>query len=438
MSGTPNIGPGNLPTASTMDVVSLGDSHYTAALSKRAHIAVALPALKGGGMERVMLTLAHAFAQAGHRVDLVICELKGPYVAMLPSSVNLVPLQQTSYFHARMTALAADIQTAAAMLKPVLLPISTPVQLRTLPSLARYLEAQAPDAIVSCSPHLNLAVLWAKRLAAVSTRVIVTQHTMLSYKAHPRSYQKKWRWRFLLPLLRRVLPRANAIVAVSEAVAADLVESLCIAHERITTIYNPVVDRALFDRARAPLQHPWFRANEPPVVLGVGRLVAVKDFPTLLRAFARLRSHRPARLMLLGEGDERQKLELLIDQLDMRADCCLVGQVGNPFAYMARAKVLVLSSSYEGFGNVLVEALACGCPVVSTDCPGGAVEILQNGRYGLLVPAGDDAAMAKAIETTLDRAPERQTLQTRSLHFSVDRAVQRYSEVLLGLRGESG
>jgi glycosyltransferase involved in cell wall biosynthesis len=170
--------------------------------------------------------------------------------------------------------------------------------------------------------------------------------------------------------------------------------------------------------------------------LGVGRLVKQKDFPTLIRAFARVRAGRPVHLLLLGRaknGKKRRRLTDLIDSLGVTADVQLAGYVDNPLAYMKRAAVLVLSSAWEGLPGVLIEALACGCPIVSTDCPSGPSEILDGGKYGRLVPIGDDAAMAAAINATLDAPPARDALRARAEDFSADRAIDRYLAVLLSV-----
>jgi glycosyltransferase involved in cell wall biosynthesis len=190
--------------------------------------------------------------------------------------------------------------------------------------------------------------------------------------------------------------------------------------------------------------HRWFRPAAPPVVLAVGSLSARKDFPTLVRAFARVRAERDCRLVILGQAASPKKTEekrgglmALAGSLGVAADIDLPGFVTNPYAYLARAAVFVLSSAHEGLPGVLIEALACGCPVVSTDCPSGPAEILDGGRFGALVPVGDDQAMAAAIATTLDRPIEAATLRERATLFDVDRAVDRYLELLLA-GGSSG
>ena len=185
----------------------------------------------------------------------------------------------------------------------------------------------------------------------------------------------------------------------------------------------------LFAKSEEALDHPWFLPGEPPVILGVGRLTQAKDFPTLIRAFALVRKKHPARLMILGEGEERSKLETLVQELGLEKEVSLPGFVDNPYKYMKRAAVFVLSSKWEGFGNVLVEAMALGTPVVSTNCPSGPAEILENGRWGRLVPVGDVYALAEAIIETLDEE-HHPDVANRAKDFAVELAVEKYINVL--------
>jgi glycosyltransferase involved in cell wall biosynthesis len=235
-------------------------------------------------------------------------------------------------------------------------------------------------------------------------------------------------------MMRRLYPKADRIVAVSQGVADDLISLLNLPHEKVTVIYNPIFTPELFEQAKQPANHPWFEQNRLPVILAVGRLTRQKDYPILFRAFSLVRQVRPAKLLILGEGEERANLERLAIELGIQNDVSMPGFVDNPFAFMAKASVFVLSSAWEGFGNVLVEALACGCPVVATDCRSGPREILDNGRYGRLVPVGDHEALAKAILETLDNPDfpaNRQTRLQRAMEFSVDAAVDKYLKVLL-------
>jgi glycosyltransferase involved in cell wall biosynthesis len=231
-------------------------------------------------------------------------------------------------------------------------------------------------------------------------------------------------------VVRRTYPGADAVVTVSAYVANDLITKMGLTRQSVTTIYNPVVDDTLRARAQQALDHPWFNQSAVPVILAVGRLTEQKDFPTLMRAFAVVRATREARLVLLGEGRLRADLEVLANRLGVRKDVDMPGFVENPFQYMARASVLVLSSEYEGLPGVLIQALACGCPVVSTDCPGGSREILADGQYGALVDIGDADGIAKAILAELGNPTAKDVLLRRAEDFSVDRAVSNYLNLL--------
>jgi glycosyltransferase involved in cell wall biosynthesis len=404
------------------------------------HIAFFMTSLGGGGVERVVFNLAQAYIERGYRVDVVVCQVEGPYSDQVPEGVKVIGLEAgLAGWFARAYILAADPQGVLALLRPVLLPIKSWKRFRYLPALIRYLRHERPHVLLSAKTHVNLMALWAQRLARVSTRVVVSEHSTKgqAMKADPK--KKRWHWRFLPPVVQRTYPWADAILAVSDGVADDLSLLTGVPRKRITTIYNPIVTPELSRKAQVPLEHPWFTPGAPPVVLGAGRLRAQKDFPTLLRAFARARAVRDMRLMILGGGkDEHRDAQLkapllaLAEQLGVADDVALPGFVGNPFAYMARASVFVLSSAWEGFGNVIVEALACGCPVVSTDCPSGPAEILENGTHGPLVPVGDDVALADAILSILNTPPDRDRLRARAGMFTVDYAAEQYLRVLLG------
>jgi glycosyltransferase involved in cell wall biosynthesis len=225
---------------------------------------------------------------------------------------------------------------------------------------------------------------------------------------------------------------ADGVVAVSDGVADDFANVTGFQRSCIRTIYNPVLTPDLSVAAEAAVEDPWLDGDEPPVVLGVGRLTTQKDFPTLLHAFARVRSQRLARLLILGEGDKRSELEALARNLGLAGEVRFPGYVDNPFAYMRRCAVFVLSSAYEGLPNSLIEAMACGAPVVSTDCPSGPAEILEGGRYGCLVPIGDAEAMASAILTILQDAPDTAGTRRRAEMFSVEASSAQYLSLLLG------
>ncbi len=393
-------------------------------------IAVFVPSLEGGGAERSMLSLARAMVAHGREVDLVVCRLKGAYVNSVPSGVRLVVLQAESLLRARLSALLANRGWPGPVLRAVVLPGKSAPEVEYTASLKDYLRERKPDVLLSAMTYTNLAAIWARNAVDPALPVAVSERIALSRHCENASSRRKWRWRYLPALVRQNYPSADAIIAVSSQVAEDLVAITGMPPGAVQTIYNPVVDDRLRLQAAEALSHPWFADDEPPVLIGVGRLAEQKDFPTLVRAFARVRARRPVRLVILGEGRQRDRLQELAVQLGVQEDLDMPGFVDNPFQYMSRAAVLVQSSTYEGLPGVLIQALACACPVVSTNCPGGAAEILDNGRYGALVPVGDEQALASAIGETLDDPPDRGLLLERAEQFAVDTATQSYLKVL--------
>jgi glycosyltransferase involved in cell wall biosynthesis len=364
--------------------------------AKNAHLALFVPSLRGGGAERVMLSLAEGFANRGFSVDLVLAKAEGSYLKDVSNKVRVVDLN------------------AGRVIKSLL-------------GLVRYLGSEKSDAMLSAMGHANIVAVWARSLAMVSTRVVVSEHRNLTLSVQnspsKRTYFMPW-------LMRIFYPWADAVVAVSNGAADDLAQVIKLPRERITTIYNPVVTPELLRKAKESVDHPWFRPEAPPIILGVGRLTKAKDFPTLIRAFALVRKERTARLMILGEGEERHDLEGLSKKLGVDADVDMPGFVDNPYKYMSHAAAFVLSSRWEGLPTVLIEAMACGCPVASIDCPSGPAEILENGKYGKLVAVGDVAVLAGAVLTILD-APEYPNAARRPQAFGMGKAVREYLKVLL-------
>lgn len=359
-------------------------------------LALFIPSLHGGGAERVMVSLANGLAAKGLDVDLVLARKAGVYLDDVSPRVRIVDL-------------------------------NAPRTRQTLQPLARYLRQERPATLVSAMNYVNVIASWACRIAKVPTRLVLTEHANLSQLLSDSHRGMAW----CLPwLMRPAYARADAIIAVSDGVAQDLARRLGCAPQRIHTRHNPIDTAALAAKSLEPLEHPWFVPEAPPVIVAAGRLSPEKDFPTLIRAFALLRARRPLRLAILGEGVQRQALEAQIGALPCKEDILLAGFQANPYTWMGRAGAFVLSSRWEGFGNVLVEAMACGAPVVSTACPSGPEEILGNGRWGRLVPVGDPAALAQAIDATLaDTHPP--DVRRRADDFSADRVVETYLPLLL-------
>ena len=368
-------------------------------LPRRAtDVALFLPALSGGGAERVILNLSAALADRGYAVDLVIAVRTGEYLANVPETVRLVSL---------------DVQRTLQGFLP----------------LVRYLRREQPRVLMSALDNANIvgvAATRAARVAGAKTRVIVSARNTLSLDSQTMPASRR---AITLRALGVCHKLADDVATVSNGAADDLARTLGIQREKIHVIYNPVVTPSLLSAGAASLSHPWLEPGAPPVVLGVGRLSRQKDFATLVRAFAQVRQQRAARLMILGQGEERDRLEALARELGVADDVSLPVFVSNPDAYISRASAVVLSSQWEGLPAVLIESLALGTPVVSTDCESGPREILRGGADGPLVPVGDAPRMAEAIATVLSR-PRPTIADDVWRPFTLDVAVDQYVRLM--------
>ncbi len=360
------------------------------------HVALFVPSMRGGGAERVMLNLACGLAAREVRVDLVLAGADGTYLSRVPDTVRVVDLGAKRV-------------------------------LASIPSLRRYLSQERPATLLAAIAYANISALWARRFARTPTRVVIGIHNTFSIAAQGAAMKRS---RALPFLARWCYPWAEGIVAVSHGVANDLAQTIGMDRSHIDVIYNPVITPELYEQADEPLSHTWFSDGQGPVILGVGRLATQKNFPLLIRAVARVREQRPVRLLILGEGEDRPELEALVHDLGLDECVSLPGFVDNPYAHMRQADLFVLSSVWEGLPTVLIEALACGCPVVSTDCPSGPMEILDGGTYGALVPMQDTEALANAIITSLDNPIRGEQLQQRVDEFTIDYATEQYLKIL--------
>lgn len=361
-------------------------------------LACFLPSLRGGGAERVVLNVASALACRGHSVDLVLGRRKGAYLGQVSSRLKVVLLD-------------------------------TPKTILGVLPLVRYLRRRRPDVLMSTTITANIVAVAASRcvLDQPVRTVLRLDHTFSKTRS---VVDTGVGGRLLFLLLEHALRRADAVVTVSSGVAADLARHVPGTARSTRVVPNPAFRKQIVEDAAASVPHAWLQDDLRPVVLAAGRLEPQKDYPTLLAAFARVAQARRARLLILGEGRERERLTALTRKLRIDELVDMPGFQTNPYAYMARAQVFVLSSWAEGMPNVLVEAMACGTPVVSTDCPHGPREVLEDGKWGRLVPVGDPEAMAVAILQTLDEAPDRESLVARARCFSLGPAVDAYERVL--------
>lgn len=395
---------------------SLPDNEDWRGTGGRLRIAVFIYCLRGGGAQQRTITLANGFAERGHAVDLVVVSSDESRGVALHPAIRVVPLDHGwrhlfEWLNRRVNV--RGLFTAGA----------TPV-------LARYLREERPDVLLSGASHVNLVATFARRFSKTNVPLV------LRASNYPSGNLRWWPplGQAIRRLLRRTLgvvyPWADHVIAVSKGVARDVQRLTGLSDERVTTIYSPVVGPEITRRAAEAVDHAWARDAQTPLVLAAGRLSIQKDFPTLIRAFARVRAVRPAHLVILGDGRQRDKLEKLVRELDLEGDVALPGRVDNPFAWMSKAAVFVLSSAWEGLPGVVIEALACGCPVVSTDCPSGPREILEDGAIGPLVPVHDDRALADAILSVLADPPDRARLLARAESFRIDTGVDAYLRVL--------
>lgn len=364
-------------------------------------ISIYLPSLHGGGAERSMVTLANGFAMRGYKVDLVLVKAEGPYISEVSDKVDIINLSSSSV-------------------------------LKSLPRFVRYIRRANPEIILSAMSHANVIAILANFLSGLRSQAIVSERESLAAAI---SARRGIKYRILRFLMRTAYPYADKIVTVSSAMQNEIIHHFNIGQNKVTYIYNPIVNEKLYQLAKCSIEHPWYRDEKGPLILAVGRLTAQKDYPTLIKAFSQLRYQvHEARLVILGEGEDRESLNELVQASHLQSYVSLPGFISNPFPYMKRASLFVLSSRWEGLPGVLIQAMACGTPVVSTDCPTGPSEILENGKWGRLVPVGDVQALAQAMLEALEDV-KHPDVKLRAAEFSDDIAITKYLELIGGVVG---
>ena len=358
-------------------------------------VAMLLPDLRGGGAERVNLDLAHEFTRAGHDVEFVLMQARGELLEEARASFSVV-----------------DLATPRARSWPL--------------ALARYLRQRRPDRLIAAMWPLTAIAPLAQRLSGHRCKVLVSEHGILSAQ-----YRDWGRFHRLLLCLSTSLGyrHVNSRIGVSAGVAADMASLSGMRNDAFEVVHNPVPPRAVPEQAALDIADRLWSGPSGARVLTVGTMKTVKNHPLLLRAFARL--DRPdARLMFAGDGTGRKALLSLARDLGVVDQVIFAGFQLDPTPFYETADLFVLSSNYEGFGNVIVEALATGTPVVSTDCPSGPAEILENGKWGRLTPVGNADALAEAMRASLEDDHDTAALKRRAADFAPEIAARKYLKLL--------
>jgi len=367
--------------------------------------------------------------ERGHRVELLLERKVGAYLERVPKSIPVHELKRRSRWSGYPRFITGWPSEALRHFRGSIGLGERSIPLHRLIALVDYMEAQHPDVIISAHDRAPLLAQWAAGISRHRVATVVIERSIFSRnyaatRSDARSYAVM---QHRLTLMRRLYPEADRLVAVSNGAAADLAQILNLPREAVGTVYNPVLRPELTQRAAESIDDPWLNDRSTPLIVTAGRLAPEKAQHILIDAFAQLLdAGRDARLVILGEGPERDRLTHQIAQRGIEARVRLPGWAENPYAWMAGSALCVLPSEFEGLPNTLIEAMACGCPVVATDCPGGTREILADGEYGRLVPVGDVDALAHAMAQTLDDPPPAERLHARAADFSLDRSVDAY------------
>ena len=366
-------------------------------------VALFVSSLRGGGAERAMLDIARGLSQRGLAVDLVLVEATGAYMENVPPDVRLIDLDSRKV-------------------------------VSCFPRLARYLRRERPDVIISTMTRVNVMAILARNVISKGTAVVARRAAAFSMEYTHGNLKE----RILLRLERFLLQYAEAVVTNSREAASDLHSADSNVGSIARVIYNPVVWPDIHEQASASACHPWLSDKSTPVILAAGRIVPHKDYRTLLIAFAKVViKSLSARLIILGEGPELPALRSLARNLGVTQYVDFPGFMVNPFAFMSKAAVFAHSSVYEGLPNVIVQAMACGTPVVSTDCLSGPRELLQNGELGRLVPVGDWRALGEAILKTLENPTEPDRLIQGTSEFLAEHSIDQYVQLVCELASSS-
>lgn len=344
----------------------------------------------------MLLNLLLAWQDNGPEADLLRIKRRGPFAEEIPPEVNTIDLPLRNSWG-------------------------------NVIALARYFRRYPQRPLLAIKERAGQTALVARMLARTNNRIVIRLGTNLSTALKDKSGLRRW---LRFGTSRMLYPMADRIVAVSRGVAEDVARFSRLPADRIRVIPNPVLWPGIQEAAREPVEHPWLDGECHPVLVAAGRLTPQKDFSTLIRALARIREHRKVRLIILGEGRQRVELEALIRHLGLEGAVDMPGFVSNPYRFIGRADAFVLSSAWEGSPNVLTEALSLGVPVVSTNCPSGPGEILQEGAIAPLAEVGDHEDLARATFQVLDEPPPAEQLRNAVVDYSAEKSAKLYLNTL--------
>lgn len=374
------------------------------------HIALFIHALTVGGAQNRTLAIANGLAERGHRVDLIVAAQGAPNEDKLNPRIRFMPLSSRA---------SASVGTGLRRVADLT---------TSIPALVRYLNAETPDVFIGMANHVApIAVLAHVMMRKPrSTALVLRASNHITHSAQAKgTYLRRLH---LLPIWRQ----ADHIIAVSRSVAQSLTSGLNIAPERVTVLPSPILPDNLGASTNVDPGHPWLSPEDsgPPVIVGIGRFVHQKGFDLLIEAFSRVSRQQPCRLLLFGDGPQREALTNRIQQLGLTELVSMPGVTSRPYAVLSRADLFVLPSRWEGMPAVLIEALASGCPVVAADCPGGVAEVIEDGRIGGLVPIDNVAALADAMLEGLSRQPDREALRQAALPYQTGPAITAFEDWL--------
>lgn len=359
------------------------------------HITFILPSLEFGGAEKMVINLANYFCKKNIKVDLILMQKNGIFLKTISNDIKIINLKSKRALY-------------------------------SIFPLIKYLKNNKPNFLISTLNHINIISLISILFSQVKTKIIIRSVNTFSENLKSLPKTKRIIQKFLASILYRF---ADDIISNSEKSADNLAKTLKLNRKKIKTIYNPTITSEIYKKMEERISHPWLN-DKYITIIGVGRLQKVKNFINLIKAIKIINNKIDVKLIILGEGPERKNLENLVKQLNLEKSVDLLGFTENPYTFMYRANIFVLSSNSEGLPNVLIEAMACGTPVVSTNCPSGPSEILDGGKYGKLVPVNNPEALAKAIIETLENPIESNVLQERASFFSVEKSINEYLKII--------